>query len=60
METMTPKTSQSNPLQFDAIAIGNGKLRMTFCPGKKPTDFNDWPWNRELLVGLTVIKDWGA
>lgn len=29
------KTSQSSPLRIDAIAVGNGQLGMTFCPGKK-------------------------
>jgi ADP-ribosyl-[dinitrogen reductase] hydrolase len=54
------KTSQTHPLQINAVSAGNGKIGLTFCPGKKQPDSHSGPWDRDLETDLLAIKSWGA
>jgi ADP-ribosyl-[dinitrogen reductase] hydrolase len=54
------KTSQTHPLQIDAVSAGPGKIGLTFCPGKKQPDSHSGPWDRDLETDLRAIRTWGA
>lgn len=54
------KTSQTHPLQIDAVSAGQGKIGLTFCPGKKQPDSYSGQWDRDLAADLLEIKTWGA
>jgi ADP-ribosyl-[dinitrogen reductase] hydrolase len=54
------KTSQTHPLKIDSVSAGNGKIGLTFCPGKKQSDSYSGPWDRDLSTDLLAIKSWGA
>jgi ADP-ribosyl-[dinitrogen reductase] hydrolase len=54
------KTSQTHPLQIDAVSAGQGKIGLTFCPGKKQPDSYSGQWDRDLAADLQEIKTWGA
>lgn len=48
-------TSRDDPLRIDELAVGDGRLGLTFCPGKK-----DAKWDRDLALDLRVVRDWEA
>jgi ADP-ribosyl-[dinitrogen reductase] hydrolase len=54
------KTSQTHPLKIDSVSAGNGKIGLTFCPGKKQSDSYSGPWDRDLRTDLQAIRSWGA
>lgn len=54
------RTSISHPLRIDELPIGNGRLGITFCPGKKGDSVFGAAWDRDLDLDLDVIKTWGA
>jgi ADP-ribosyl-[dinitrogen reductase] hydrolase len=54
------KTSQTHLLKIDSVSAGNGKIGLTFCPGKKQSDSYSGPWDRDLSTDLLAIKSWGA
>ena len=54
------KTSITHPLRIDALPVGNGKLGITFCPGKKAISAFGPAWDRDLDVDLDAIKEWGT
>ena len=58
----TAKTSQSNPLQINEVAVreNGGIIGLTFCPGKKHTGLYAGAWNRDLRVDLQTIHAFGA
>ena len=58
----TAKTSQSRPLQINAVAIpgGTGVIGLTFCPGKKGAGMYSGIWDRDLALDLIAIRDFGA
>ena len=58
---MTPRTSESHPLQIDYIEHrSGGRIGMSLCPGRRdPGDISD-PWNRNLDTDLLAIRDWGT
>jgi ADP-ribosyl-[dinitrogen reductase] hydrolase len=56
----TFRTSQSHPLQIATLAVGGGRLGLTFCPGKYQPDAVSGAWARCLHADLDVVLAWGA
>jgi ADP-ribosyl-[dinitrogen reductase] hydrolase len=58
---MNPRTSDTHPLQIAFVETpGNGKIGMTFCPGKQDPHAMTGPWDRDLESDLAAIANWGA
>ena len=57
-----PKTSQSHPLQINAVGIpaGPGVIGLTFCPGKKGSGMYSGTWDRDLAIDLKAIRAFGT
>jgi ADP-ribosyl-[dinitrogen reductase] hydrolase len=60
MKPTTPRTSVSHPLIINTIAVSNGELGLTFCPGKKQTNAMTGPWDRDVALDIESVKAWGA
>ena len=56
----TTKTSLSHPIQIATLPVGQGKIGITFCPGKKQTGAMSGTWERDLVADLAAICNWGA
>lgn len=54
------KTSGSHPLRIDELPAGEGRLGLTFCPGKVDPHSHNGPWARDLEADLAAIRAWGA
>ncbi len=56
------RTSRSHPLRIDEVAIDgmDGRIGITFCPGKIQKSALSGPWERDLNADINVIKAWGA
>ncbi len=54
------RTSESHPLRIDDLSVGNGRLGLTFCPGKTGPSVFGLPWDRDLNADLDQIMAWGA
>jgi hypothetical protein len=54
------RTSITHPLRIDDLPLGNGRLGITFCPGKKGDSVFGAPWDRNLDLDVDAIKGWGA
>ncbi|TDE40007.1 ADP-ribosyl-(dinitrogen reductase) hydrolase [Antarcticimicrobium sediminis] len=54
------RTSISHPLRIDELSLGNGRLGITFCPGKKGDSVFGAAWDRDLDHDMAAIKSWGA
>lgn len=54
------RTSTTHPLRIDDLALGNGRLGITFCPGKKGDSVFGAAWDRDLDLDLDAIKGWGT
>ena len=58
---MKPRTSDSHPLQIAFVETpDNGRIGMTFCPGKHDPRAMTGPWDRDMHTDLAAIADWGA
>ena len=59
---MRTRTSETDPLCIGAESPGDGQGRIgiTFCPGKIDPDGMYAPWARDLDADLDVVRDWGA
>ncbi|WP_420024298.1 cyclin-dependent kinase inhibitor 3 family protein (plasmid) [Cereibacter azotoformans] len=59
---MTPRTSATHPLQIAELAVGcsQGRIGITFCPGKQDVAAATGAWARDLGADLDGIADWGA
>jgi ADP-ribosyl-[dinitrogen reductase] hydrolase len=58
---MKPRTSHSHPLEIAALdTLGDGRIGMTFCPGKQDPFAMAGAWARDLDTDLSVIRSWGA
>ena len=58
---MNPRTSDTHPLQIAFVETpGNGKIGMTFCPGKQDPHAMTGHWDRNLESDLAAIANWGA
>ena len=56
------RTSSTHPLQIAAVSAGPsfGRVGITFCPGKYHPHAMTGFWDRDLLLDLDAIRDWGA
>jgi protein-tyrosine phosphatase len=56
------KTSVSHPLEIAELTTGagNGKIGVTFAPGKYDPSALAGSWDRDLATDLDRIADWGA
>lgn len=50
----------SHPLRIDNLPLGNGRLGITFCPGKKGESHFGAVWDRDIELDMDAIKRWGA
>ncbi len=60
MKQATPRTSGSHPLIINTIAVSNGELGLTFCPGKKQLNAMTGSWDRDVTLDVESVKAWGA
>lgn len=60
MKQATPRTSVSHPLIINTIAVSNGELGLTFCPGKKQANAMTGSWDRDVTLDVESVKAWGA
>jgi ADP-ribosyl-[dinitrogen reductase] hydrolase len=56
------RTSITHPLQIAEIGTGpgQGRIGVTFCPGKKQPSAATGAWDRDLGLDVQTIADWGA
>ena len=54
------RTSITHPLRIDDLPLGNGRLGITFCPGKKGESVFGAAWDRDLSLDIDTVKGWGA
>jgi ADP-ribosyl-[dinitrogen reductase] hydrolase len=56
------RTSISHPLQIAVVTAGRefGRIGITFCPGKYDPHGMSGAWDRDLMLDLDAISDWGA
>ena len=53
------RTSDTHPLQVGEIPLLNGKIGLTFCPGKKQPTSLTGGWYRDVATDLAVVKGLG-
>jgi ADP-ribosyl-[dinitrogen reductase] hydrolase len=56
------RTSLTHPLMIAEVQAkeGQGRIGITFCPGKHQSDAVTGRWRRNLGIDLDAIRDWGA
>lgn len=54
------RTSDSHPIQVATVRVLNGRIGITFCPGKKQRGAMSGDWDRDLDTDLMAIREWGA
>ena len=56
------RTSHTHPLQIAEVraAPAQGRIGITFCPGKHDRSAHTGAWARDLAVDLDAIAAWGA
>lgn len=56
------RTSLTHPLQIAEVcaAPGQGRIGITFCPGKIQPGALTGAWARDLDIDLDAVRDWGA
>jgi ADP-ribosyl-[dinitrogen reductase] hydrolase len=56
------RTSLTHPLQIAVVTVGaeQGRVGITFCPGKYDGHAMTGAWDRDLATDLEAIRDWGA
>ncbi|GIX14659.1 MAG: hypothetical protein KatS3mg118_2618 [Paracoccaceae bacterium] len=60
MKTTKMRTSKTDPLRVDDLDVGNGRLGLTLCPGKKGDSNFGAAWARDLGADIRAIRAWGA
>ncbi|NBC49669.1 MAG: phosphatase [Gammaproteobacteria bacterium] len=57
-----PRTSQTHPLQIAEVRASHeqGRIGITFCPGKQDPFAATGAWERDLATDLDAIVAWGA
>lgn len=58
----TARTSKTHPLEIAAVSAGpgQGRIGITFCPGKHDPHALTGAWARDLSADLDAIAGWGA
>jgi len=56
------RTSLTHPLRIDEVAAGStdGRIGITFCPGKHGPSVKGYSWERSLTADLDVVTAWRA
>lgn len=54
------RTSETHPLFINDLAVGQGHIGITICPGKKGASVFGAAWDRDLNTDLSAIDAWGA
>src|SRR5882757_4075523 len=56
------RTSLTHPLQIAVVTAGSefGRIGITFCPGKYDPHAMTGESNRDLVLDLDTVRDWGA
>ncbi len=54
------RSSTTHPLQIDDLVIGNGRIGITLCPGKKGESCFGRPWARDLDLDMNAVAAWGG
>jgi len=56
------RTSLTHPLRIDEVAAGStdGRIGITFCPGKHGPSVSGYSWERSLAADLDVVTAWRA
>ncbi len=56
------RTSVTDPLRIDEITIDgiNGRIGLTFCPGKIQKGALSGSWERDMNADIAAIRNWGA
>ena len=59
---MKGRTSVTHPLRIAAVSAGSefGRIGLTFCPGKYDPHARTGAWDRDLVLDLNAVRDWGA
>ena len=57
---MPTRTNIADPLEIDAIPCGNGVVGMAPCPGARGPSVFRVQWERDLILDLRAVADWGA
>lgn len=60
MTVQAARTSLTHPILIATLQVGDGKIGITFCPGKKQSDAMTGVWDRDLRMDLETIREWGA
>ena len=57
-----PRTSQTHPLEIAHVRASpaQGRIGITFCPGKHDRAAHTGAWTRDLAIDLDAIVAWGA
>lgn len=56
------RTSEAHPLRIDEVSAPDieGRIGITFCPGKKGDSFTGPNWDRSMEADLEQVRLWGA
>jgi protein-tyrosine phosphatase len=56
------RTSETHPLEIAHVQAtsAQGRIGITFCPGKYHPDAMTGAWHRNLDIDLDAVRDWGA
>lgn len=54
------RTSETHPLQIDAMPVANGCLGLTLAPGKCCASAIGADWRRDMTADVAAIRRWGA
>ena len=57
---LSPRTSHTDPLRIATVPVGDGKVGLTFCPGKTQPDAMTGAWDRCLDTDTAALAAWGA
>ena len=58
--TKLVRTSVTHPLRIDDLSLGQGRIGITLCPGKKGVSAFGARWDRDLDLDVAAIRRWGA
>lgn len=54
------RTSLTHPLRIDHFDYVNGRIGLTFAPGKCAPSASGPAWRRDLTLDVAALKTWGA
>lgn len=54
------RTSATDPIRIATLSVGEGRIGISFCPGKQGASLDGLGWRRDLAADLDAIRNWGA